>query len=913
MNTAQSSRTWRSIVGRAVCDCGVTIGMGLICGAAAATVPQAHLVKDIYPGRAPLASGPRDLFTLGNWVVFTADDGIHGRSLFRTDGTAEGTGLLMAASASSVPIAPTRFVQAPDLLYFVARDPAGVTQLWRTDATPDGTFPLVPILPDPIEPIGSVGAGDLHDYVLNGDILFFVANDGVHGCELWRSDGTVAGTFLVKDTYPEAVCAVRLQPDPLQAVAYIAPQSLTMLDGTLYFTADDVLWKSDGTETGTVPVYRFGRQCVGENIFDCPPSCLTAVGHLLYFAAEQYDTGREPWISDGTERGTTLLRDLNPTTCVRGADPARCSSFACGFEEYEGGVLFTAYGSDRQYRRWITDGTAAGTVPFSGGGPTPTPTPDALHPPGQSATLNGKILLGRDELYVSDGTEAGTVLLKDLTELPNDSHPRLFTELNGALLFVADDGIHGAELWRSDGHEDTTVLVRDVNPGPGGANYAKFTPSGDHVFFAADDGTHGFELWVTDGTSDGTHLVKDIFPGPADALDPYDLRDDFCRWTVVGDLLFFCAIDGTHGRELWRTDGTAAGTQLVKDIFPGSSDAYPLDLVSWQGILLFTADDAEHGRRLWRSDGTEVGTRLVTDANLNGPFEERLYGLTSFVDGVYFYGVNADSVSYVDDYWALWRTDGTASGTTRVAPDFRPPPFQWDQRPPVSGAGKYLYFLAAHQFDWPYDVWRTDGTSAGSIRLTTFTHRLLSFMLPAQEQLFFAIRDDYTTPLSTFELWHTDGTVAGTVQLLHQESMQGVWARLFAVAGAELYLAVSDPATGATLWASDGTVAGTAPVNDVFDPTAVPGVNDVARLVDGTLYFSAADDRGAELWALPLACAGDCNADYSVTVDEVVAAVGIALGSVPLDRCTRADVDGDHHVTVDEAIAAVERALVGCR
>ncbi len=162
----------------------------------------------------------------------------------------------------------------------------------------------------------------------------------------------------------------------------------------------------------------------------------------------------------------------------------------------------------------------------------------------------------------------------------------------------------GHELWKSDGTAAGTVLVKDINLGRWRSLYFySLTALGDTLFFRANDGVHGDELWKSDGSAAGTTLVKDI--NPTGSSDP--------GWLiVVGSTLFFLADDGMHGRELWKSDGTEAGTSMVKDINPTSSST-PDDPAAVGDTLFFTANDGTHGRELWTSDGTPAGTALVLD------------------------------------------------------------------------------------------------------------------------------------------------------------------------------------------------------------------------------------------------------------------------------------------------------------
>src|SRR5262249_3773861 len=189
------------------------------------------------------------------------------------------------------------------------------------------------------------------------------------------------------------------------------------------------------------------------------------------------------------------------------------------------------------------------------------------------------------ELWKSDGTAAGTVLVKDINPGPGNGITGGLVAVNGTLFFTANDGVHGAELGESDGTAAGTQLVKDINPGAATSSPANLTDVGGTLFFTANDGVHGNELWKSDGTPDGTVLVKDILPGPGSSFNPTFVPS----LTDVGGTRFFMTNDGVHGNELWKSDGTAAGTVLVADLNPGSGSSFPANLTDVNGTLFFTA------------------------------------------------------------------------------------------------------------------------------------------------------------------------------------------------------------------------------------------------------------------------------------------------------------------------------------
>ena len=390
--------------------------------------------------------------------------------------------LLKDLSAGAGSSSPSRFAQLGDAAYFLTSD-----GLWRTDGTAAGTT-LVKGFQFP--------ASTAPALTPMGGSLFFQANDGSSGAELWRTDGTAAGTVLVKDVNPGSASS--------------SPANFRLVDGSLFFAA------SNGTTTGT--------------------------------------NGTELWKSDGTEAGTAMVKDINPGTAS--SSPAN----------------LTAVGS---------------TVFFSAGNGTTT---------GAHGT----------ELWRSDGTDAGTVMVKDINPGTASATPNNITVFAGTLLFAANDGTNGIELWRSDGTEGGTALVEDINFSfAASSSPANLTVAGGMVLFAANGGS-GSELWRTDGTEAGTQLVKEINPGSA-ASSPGS-------FAVTGGLVYFSANNGSKGSEPWRTDGTEAGTTLLEDINPGSAGSAPASLTPALGTVLFAANDGTTGIEPWRLAPPKQGPVAVDDA-----------------------------------------------------------------------------------------------------------------------------------------------------------------------------------------------------------------------------------------------------------------------------------------------------------
>jgi ELWxxDGT repeat protein len=402
------------------------------------------------------------------------------------------------------------------------------------------------------------------------DTLFFSADDGVFGIELWKSDGSQDGTMLVKDINTNPYPGPSMTPGSL-------PEGLTNVNGTLFFAAfdsvwDRELWKSNGIEEGTVLVKDILTGASSN------PYELTDMNGTLYFTAGDMDGQRDLWKSDGNEDGTILVKDF---------------TYAWKLTNVNGTLFFWADDGEHGRELWKSDGTENGTVMLKDINPG---LEGSSYWPGDITNVDDTIFfiayneVHGHELWTSDGTEDGTMLVKDIVLGDGSSHPIYLTDVNGTLFFNANDGVHGDELWKSDGTEDGTVMVKDIIPGEVQSSPEELTNVNGTLFFRAD-----WRLWKSDGSEDGTIMVKDLYP----------------RYlTDVKGTLFFISEDGVHGLELWKSDGTEEGTVLVADIYPGGESAFSYydspELTYANGTLFFTAEDGIHGRELWALETVKI-------------------------------------------------------------------------------------------------------------------------------------------------------------------------------------------------------------------------------------------------------------------------------------------------------------------
>lgn len=699
---------------------------------------------------------------------------------------------------------PGSFVRVGPRVLFFATDPRSSERLsWATDGTAAGTRRL------------ATGGGLRQELGLLGDVLLWFGWGADFSGSLWRTGGTPETTYAL---VPDGVASY--DEDPFH---------WARVEESVYFfrygESGWQLWTTDGTAAGTRPVASLP---VAERA-----AATAAHGGLLFFVTGRRAgslPGHAPlidfklWRSDGTAAGTRLLGELPGS--VRGLRSTR------------GGLLLFA-GDEL----WVSDGTRSGTHPLF-------PPPDELRI-GPSVTLLADALGGRlfffesggsgeATLWVSDGTRRGTrPVASDL--FPDSPTTAL---LGGRLYFTARDG-QGLALWSSRGTAATTrrmvdlcvdtCALPDVSSGP------RLVAAGGRLFFLADDGVHGVELWTSDGTPAGTRLVRDLCPGHCGLPSALHAAD--------GEV-FFYAQESSHGRQLWASDGTEGGTRRLTDSLPDPGFQGPYrsapPLAALGARVVTVGWDPRGGAEPWVFYRSGRGGEPLGDLATGGEPGARPSSLGALGDRTLFIACDGDR-------YGVYSSRGTAETTVELvtAPDpgcnplDLPSPFD----PPV------VSVVGARGFLRLGDLWVTDGTPGGTVRLTDFgapwnRSPISTVVVGAAGGAVFA------TGFSTSStLWATDGTPEGT-RILDLPPLPALLQGLTAVGG-DLYFWAQNSETGWGAWALgaglDSVTRLTSELQDFRFPRLLPpgflGVGDhVFFLLEGKVVEGDTSHYETRLW-----------------------------------------------------------------
>lgn len=717
-------------------------------------------------------------------------------------------------------------VELDGFLYFAADDGLHGLELWRTDGTSEGTELVRDICPGPCSSAPS-------SLKVFGDLLGFRATDDLHGHELWVSDGTREGTRM-----PQDLCPGRCSSNA---------NWLTTVGDRLFFVAysteqrpREILGVTDGTAAGTRIVLHPDRyqpiQMIGE-----------FQGRLAFLGpGNAYWSAL--WLSDGTLEGTSLALDL-------------CTSQECkGWERpivVGNRIVFwnQLYGPEI----WSSDGTAGGTLKI--GNASPPFSPDGVTLWQGSlyfATVGG--------LWRTNGLPEGTLQLRSLSA-NFGTYASLLLPFDDVLLFVEKSATQGDTLWQTLGTPESTKIVSHPAPNDASAQLGPLTRVGNRVMFPVASEASS-EIWETDGTTAGTRRLARVCGEGSPRCRPHETAPVY-PVAVRGRYLFGLA-EEDYGFELWTAD--AAGPRLLRDIRRnagssrfrsmlvryGQEPAEPTREVAALGArLVFSGRTApDKPASLWTSDGSAAGTLEI------GPGISWPNGMARIGDRVWLRGSSSPPPGLYGQ--GLWSTDGTAAGTVGLAPD---------NLELYSAPGGRPGLVLAGAGDWGVgrEPWVSDGTPAGTRLLQDINTQLLyppfpgdgpiagssdaALFTPLVSSVLFAADDG----LNGREPWITDGTAAGTRLLLDVNP-------LFVVVGGEpkplsshpgpfvtlrarAFFAADDGAAGRELWSTDGTTAGTARARDLRPGRASSNPRDLVKM--GTRLFFLADDGASDaLWSV---------------------------------------------------------------
>lgn len=717
-------------------------------------------------------------------------------------------------------------------------------------------------VPDPV----MIGNAQVHPFSFTQESPPFVALNGgwlmtvdtvAQGRELWFTDGTDAGTHLLVDVVPGGWGS--------------EPNDLIPVPGGALFTTEESsnsagLWFTDGTPAGTHRVWTSTSFTIDH---------LIVAGGTAYFRALGGPGGKGPlWKSDGTFAGTQVV-PIGP--------PFFPDNHISDMAVLPGSTSFCFVTSTGLHglELWISDGTTAGTQLLVDLVPGPFgSSPQDLTPWNGQLVFIARKASGEYGLFVTDGTPAGTQLAHlfvpqeglgfrlgesvvfggDLyfpANLGNGLRLCRFdgttlveavptgagapvdalgaVEFAGALYFIADSDL-GHELWRTDGTPAGTALVKDVAPGPTSGIHTKnvrLNVAGGRLWFTGTPDGVSKRLWVSDGTTAGT--VNAHGAGFAPFADSARHVTAFDETRVL-----FAAEEGRGARGLWLSDGTPGGMQPVVTWTGGNASSDPRSLVSPDGEdLLFRADDGVHGAELygWSAAG---GAQLVADLMPGAAGSEPRGLVPLWCAGRQLTFFTADTPGLGREVWV---TDGTTLGTVRLV-DAEPGAADGvDDEVRFTVFGERVVFVAGATTP---RLWSTDGTPGGTAPL--FGALLYGEFKQHYEHIALGDRLLFTTRLAPLQygLWSTDGTSAGTSLVASFDK------------GVPYYMASTDEvvafvcdtqALGHELWVTDGTPAGTV-VHDL-EPGAIGSEPSDLIEHEGALYFVARTSvTSEELWRL---------------------------------------------------------------
>ena len=433
-----------------------------------------------------------------------------------------------------------------------------------------------------------------------------------------------------------------------------------------------------------------------------------------------------------------------------------------------------------------------------------------------------------------------------------------------SFLFSATDGTNGQELWVSDGTPAGTKLLADINPGSstsGGGVVANssqpsnFANVGSNLaVFSATDSNNDRELWITDGTTSGTKLLTNIYQGYSATASGTTANSSYpSSITSIGNgRAVFSATNDINGSELWTTDGTNSGTKLLVDVLPGKTGSNPTDITYiGAGRVLFAGYTGNSGygpgsNGLYSTDTISGDTRLLYQQTLISgitPLNNSYNIFSSYIAGNYAVG----STDGLNNTGILSTSYGTNLRTSYIAKSF-----------PVVSTG---HALIVGGDGTRTGLWITDGTSSNTKLVIDGTGSTGPSNINGVTALGNGLAVFYATDnLHGSELWVSDGSNAGThiIDDINPSSstsngtsypLSSVPTGFTALGNGRAVFSANDGMAGSELWVTDGTSVGTHLVMDIYAGSTGSNPTSFMALGDGRVTFQATDaSHGTELW-----------------------------------------------------------------
>ncbi|WP_196893247.1 T9SS type A sorting domain-containing protein [Aureivirga marina] len=568
-----------------------------------------YLVKDIISGNE--GANPKELTLLNNTLFFVGKSENTDFSLYKTDGTADGTTIITDSFSNEFTDENKDLIVYNNQIYFSHNN-----EIWTTDGSFSNAHKVLE-------------QESFYKFIFNDELYFFGKSSIVSGFGLWKTNGTMEGTVSVY--YWDS----NVNKDDFNII---------INENDFYFlslnpNSGDVLWKSDGTTQGTMLVKNItenetslshlnGTNLNGEILFLSPASNVSEIGFDL-------------WKTNGTEEGTILLKSF-PQSDFTNRNIA--------LKTFNNEVYF--YANDGIYGNeiWKSDGTMEGTVlvkdHFS------DENQDIFISDFYVDELNNQLFFFGNTsnpedfktLWTTDGTEEGTHEFSNKLKIKTTS---IFFTFNGKTVFSAYSDLNGYELWElHENPEEISVLFESKVNADSEPNF-QFDLE-DKIYFTANQKPNEKKLFYFDASENKIEETE-LQIGNKNVK----LNDDY--FSLVNHEIY--------GREIWKTNFENNSSSLLKDIYSGTASSVTSDneLIVWNGNLYFSADDGISGFQLWKSDGTETGTQILKITNPNGGSYPKNF--TIFNNELYFTSNNQNAVK------SLWKTNGTETGTVEVLAD----------------------------------------------------------------------------------------------------------------------------------------------------------------------------------------------------------------------------------------------------